>query len=123
MNPSGIEPTEYKVLIEQDKVEEKTKGGIILPDEHKDRQQFAQVRGRIVAMSPFAFPYEKDWPDDTKPQPGDRVMFAKFAGADVEGADGKTYRIANDKDVTAVLRYYDVSSITQQDVDKLLKRY
>lgn len=101
-NTSGINPTEYKVLIRQDRIEEKTKGGIIIPDEHKDRQQFAQITGELVAVSPLAFTYA-DWNGATPPKVGDRVMFAKFAGADVDGKDGQKYRVCNDKDVTAVL--------------------
>ena len=104
-NESGIMPTEYKILVEPIKVDEKTKGGIILPDEHKDREQFAQMQGVLVAVSPLAFTYADDeaWGDAEKPKPGDRVMFAKFAGAAVKGKNGKDYRIINDKDLSAVL--------------------
>jgi chaperonin GroES len=104
-NESGILPTEYKILVEPIKVDEKTKGGIILPDEHKDREQFAQMMGTLVAVSPLAFTYadEEAWGDAEKPKPGDKVMFAKFAGAAVKGMNGKDYRIINDKDLTAVL--------------------
>jgi co-chaperonin GroES (HSP10) len=91
--------------VEPSKVDEKTKGGIILPDEHKDREQFAQMIGTLIAVSPLAFTYadEDAWGDAEKPKPGDRVMFAKFAGAAVKGMNGKDYRIINDKDLTAVL--------------------
>jgi chaperonin GroES len=104
-NPSGIKPTEYKVLVQPIKVDEKTKGGIILPDETKERDQFAQMQGRLVAVSPLAFTYagEEDWGDAEKPKPGDKVMFARYAGAAVKGMDGADYRIINDKDVSAVL--------------------
>lgn len=93
------------MLVQPVKVEEKTKGGIILPDEHKDREQFAQMEGVLVAISPLAFTYAdaKDWGEAEKPKPGDRVMFAKFAGAAIKGRDGADYRIINDKDVSAVL--------------------
>ena len=102
MNLSGINPVEYKVLIEPKKVDEKTKGGIIIPDESKDREQFAQMEGALVACSPLAFTYD-DWKNANPPKPGDRVLFAKFAGAKVTGKDGKEYRIVNDKDIAAVL--------------------
>jgi chaperonin GroES len=103
-NPSGILPVEYKILIQPIEVEEKTKGGIIIPDETKDRDQFAQMKGILVAVSPFAFTYE-DWKgsEDSRPKPGDTVLFAKYAGAVVDGKDGKKYRLVNDKDVCAVL--------------------
>ena len=104
-NTSKIQPTEYKVLISPIVVDEKTQGGIILPDEHKDRQQTAQMRGVLVAVSPLAFSYADDeaWGDAPKPKPGDEVLFAKFAGAAIKGMDGKDYRIVNDKDIAAVI--------------------
>jgi chaperonin GroES len=97
-----VYPTEFKILVEPKKVEEKTKGGIIIPDESKDREQFAQMEGVLVAVSPLAFTYA-DWKDANPPKPGDRVLFAKFAGAKVTGKDGKEYRLVNDKDLAAVL--------------------
>lgn len=103
-NQSGIYPVEYKVLIAPVEVDEKTKGGIIIPDQTKERDQFAQMKGTLVACSPHAFTYE-NWKDsaNAKPKPGDEVLFAKYAGAVVDGKDGKKYRICSDKDVTAVL--------------------
>jgi chaperonin GroES len=105
MNPSGILPTEFKVLVRPIKVDEKTKGGIILPDETKERDQFAQMQGTLVAVSPLAFTYaDKDaWGDTEPPKPGDKVMFARYAGAAVKGMDGGDYRLISDKDVSAVL--------------------
>lgn len=102
-NESGIYPTEYNVLIKPRVVDEKTKGGIIIPDESKEREQFAQMEGELVACSPLAFTYD-DWKDANPPKPGDRVLFAKFSGAKVTGLkDGKEYRLCKDKDVAAVL--------------------
>lgn len=102
-NPSGINPTEYKVLIRPEQVEDRTKGGIIIPEQAKERDQYAQMHGVLVAVSPLAFTYEQ-WPDDgLKPKAGDRVLFAKYAGATVKGEDGVDYRIVNDRDVAAVL--------------------
>lgn len=104
-NDSGIQPTEFKVLIAPKPVQAKSKGGIILPDDTKERDQYAQMEGELVACSPLAFTYAgaHEWNGSDKPRPGDRVLFAKYAGAVVQGKDGKDYRICNDKDVTAVL--------------------
>lgn len=101
-NPSGIYPIEFKALIKPKAVDEKSKGGIILPDETKDRDQFAQMEGTLVAASPLAFTYENaiNW---DKPKVGDCVLFAKYAGAKVTGKDGVEYRLVNDKDIAAVL--------------------
>jgi chaperonin GroES len=95
-NPSGIEPLEFNVLVRQRETEKRTKGGLLLPDEHHERQQWAEVRATVIAMSPRAF-------DDlgTAPDIGDEVIIAKHAGAVVEGVDGVEYRIIKDKDVVA----------------------
>jgi co-chaperonin GroES (HSP10) len=53
-NTSGVLPTEFKVLIEEKKVEERI-GSIILPDQVKERDQYAQTEGVLVAVSPLAF--------------------------------------------------------------------
>ena len=102
-NNSGVFPTEYKVLISPVEVGDKI-GNILIPDEHKDRSQFAQQVGVLVALAPLAFSYDK-WEgiEDQKPKIGDKVLFAKFAGFDHKGKDGKKYRVVNDKDVSAVL--------------------
>ena len=103
-------PTEYNVLIEPKKVDDMSKGGIIIPDTSKERDQFAQTEGVLVAISPLTFTYasEVEWGVADKPKPGDRVLFAKYSGTTVKGSDGKDYRLVKDKDITAVL--YDGSN-------------
>jgi chaperonin GroES len=98
-NKSGISPVEYKVLIKQDVVEEKTSGGIILAAETKNREQMAQSKATIIAVGGNAF---EDW-IGTVPKRGERVLTAQFAGVKADGADGEEYRLINDKDITAVI--------------------
>lgn len=103
LNQSGIAPTEFKCLVLPMVIDEKSKGGIILPDETKDRDQYAQMEGTLIAVSPLAFTYA-DWPDGAMPpKPGDRVLFAKYGGIVRKGKDGKDYRLVNDKDISGVL--------------------
>lgn len=102
-NPSGIIPTEYNVLVRPKEVEQKTKGGIILPDEHRDREQHGSMEGELIAVSPLAFQFD-NWPADAKtPEVGEHVLFSRHAGIIRDGADGKSYRIIKDKDVAATL--------------------
>lgn len=101
VNPSGILPTEYKVLVRPIEVENKI-GSIFIPDQHKEKQEFAQQEGMLVAVSPVAFNYEK-FPDGSAPKPGDRVLYAKYAGFLRVGNDGVSYRVINDRDICAVL--------------------
>lgn len=103
MNPSGIQPTEFKVLIEPKPVEEKI-GSIIIPDQKKEHDKYATTEGRIVAISHLAFTYAtaEEW-GDKRPKAGDRVLYAKYAGVHVKGRDGKEYLLVNDKDICATI--------------------
>lgn len=98
MNPSGITPLDVKVLILPDPVEERTKGGIILADTTKDREKYATVRATLLACGESAF---LEWKE--KPQPGDRIVTAQYAGVNIKGLDHGDYRLCNDEDVIAVL--------------------
>lgn len=102
-NPSGISPTEYKVLVKPKEVEDKI-GSIIIPDSKKDHDTYASVEGEIVALSHLAFTYAdaSEW-DDKRPKPGDRVIYAKYAGVRVKGRDGIEYLLVNDKDICATI--------------------
>jgi chaperonin GroES len=103
INFSGIRPTEFRVLVLPDKVEEQTKGGIIIPDEKKDRDQYAVMEATIIECSPLAFTYESNWPEGSKPKAGDRVVIAKYSGGLIKGKDSVEYKLVADKDVLAVL--------------------
>lgn len=106
-NPSGISPIEFKVLIDPTPIETTTKGGVILADMTKEAEKFAQVKGRIVARSPHAFSYvdAEEWAaaNTEKPEPGQIVLYAKYAGVRVKGKDGKEYLLINDKDICATI--------------------
>lgn len=98
MNASGIVPVDVKVLVKPDVVEEKTAGGILLPDATKEQQKFATVRATLVAVGRSAF---GEWLD--RPKTGVRVVIAQYAGANIKGDDGEMYRICNDEDVISIL--------------------
>lgn len=103
MNTSGIDPTEFNVLVLPDAVGDKI-GSFYIPDEVKDRKQAMATKGTMVAVSPLAFTYE-NWPEGArKPREGDSVIIAKGSGVLVEGADGQSYRLVKDKDICAVVR-------------------
>lgn len=100
-NPSGITPIEYKVLVRPRKADERTKGGIMLPETVVEKDQHASMEGEVIAVSPLAFSYEDGAP---KAEPRDTVIFARYAGINVRGNDGADYRLMNDKDIVAVRR-------------------
>lgn len=104
-HPSGITPFEFKVLIRPDVQEEKTKGGVYLPQDAREDQQRSIMKGKIEAMSAVAFSYA-EWPAGTHlPKAGDRVLYARYAGTEIKGKDDVMYRLVNDKDIGAVIDF------------------
>ena len=102
-NESGIHPNDYRVLVLPSEVEQTTKGGLYLPDDHVEREKFGNTDGVLVAIGPLAFMYE-DWPEGArKPQVGDTVMYAQYQASSRLGRDGKTYWIMNDKSIMATV--------------------
>lgn len=99
MNTSGLQPVEFKVLIKPEDVEETTASGIVLARDVTERERMSQVKGTLVAVGGNAF---QDW-NGVVPALGQGVYYAKYAGINIKGEDGKEYRLANDKDISAVL--------------------
>ena len=99
----GITPTGFSVLVKPDVIEEKTAGGIYLPDKNREKEQYAVQQGKLLDVSPLAFTYEV-WPEGARqPKCGDRVMFPKYEAQEVKGADGEKYWLMADKAIIAIL--------------------
>ena len=92
---------EFKVLLLPDEVKETVgkENLIVLAETTRDKLQAQASRGTLVKASPMAF---SDW-NGVIPMEGDKVVFIKFAGELFKGNDDKEYRIANDKDILAIL--------------------
>jgi chaperonin GroES len=104
MNQSGIKPNGFNVLILPDAVEEKTAGGIYIPDDKKTKDEFATTDGTLIAVTKAAFAHitDEEW-DGTKPKPGDHVVFTKYAGFRKKGKNGKTYLLVKGEDIHATI--------------------
>lgn len=103
MNNSGINPLDMRVLVLPDKAEEVTKGGIIIIPDAVEKEKYATVKATLIAAGVNAWAEARQHPAFTPPQPGQRVMIAKYGGVMVKGSDGEDYRIMNDEDITALL--------------------
>lgn len=108
-NTSGLTPIEFKILVLPDLIADKI-GSLYIPDQKKERDQFAQFKGTLIATGGRAF---EDC-GEPSPQVGDRIYFARYAGKPVDGADGKSYRLINDRDVSAVVTDEAVSFGTEK---------
>jgi co-chaperonin GroES (HSP10) len=101
-NTSGYEPLGDRVLVLCDEVMEKSAGGIIIVEELKARMQMSAETGMIIEVGPSAFEWNADRMrpfGGPKPVPGTRVYFDRYAGTLMEGVDGRTYRMMDDKHI------------------------
>jgi len=87
-----IKPLADRVLVEAAAAEDKTAGGIIIPDTAKEKPQ----KGTVVAVGPG----KKDEPMTVKV--GDNVLYGKYAGTEIT-IDGENYLIMRESDVVAVV--------------------
>ncbi len=92
-----IRPLQDRVIVERIAEEEKTKGGIIIPDTAKEKPQEGKViavgkgkvneNGKIVPLSVKA---------------GDKILFGKYSGTDVK-LNGNEYLIMREEDILGVV--------------------
>ena len=90
-------PLHDRVLVESLDSEEKTSGGIIIPDTAKEKPQ----EGKVIAVGPGSKSEEgKITPMDVKV--GDHVLFGKWSGTEVK-VDGKDYSIMKESDILGII--------------------
>ena len=93
----AFRPLHDRVLVRRIEADEKTAGGIIIPDTAKEKPQ----EGEVVAVGPGARDENgKVQPLDLKA--GDRILFGKWSGTEVK-LDGKDLLIMKESDVLGVL--------------------
>ncbi len=85
--------SQNRVVVEASAAEEKTKGGIIIPDTAKEKPQ----RGKVIAVSDID---EKGNKPSVKI--GDTVLYGKYAGTEVQ-LEGKDYLIMREADIFAIV--------------------
>ncbi len=92
-----IKPLADRVIVKPSPAEEKTKGGIILPDTAKEKP----VIGEVVAVGPG-----KVTDDGKKVAPevkvGDKVLYGKYSGTEVT-VEGEEYLIMREADIFAIV--------------------
>ena len=93
----NLKPLDDRIVIKQSEAEEKTAGGIILPDTAKEKPQI----GKVVATGPGKLL------DDGKRgkmsvKKNDEVIYGKYMGSDIE-IDGEKYVILRESDVLGIV--------------------
>ena len=92
-----VRPLHNRLIVQRLDEDEKTRGGIIIPDSAKEKPQ----QGRVAAVGPGKRD-EKGNLIEMEAQKGDRVLFSKYAGTEVK-LEGDDYFIISEDDVLAIL--------------------
>ncbi len=92
-----VRPLRDRIIVKRLEEEEKTKGGIIIPDSAKEKP----VEGKVIAVGDG-----KIKEDGTKipleVKKGDRVLFAKYSGTEIK-IDGEEHLMMKEDDVLAII--------------------
>ena len=92
-----IQPLADKVFVERVEAQNKTAGGIVLPDTAKEKPQ----RGKVVSVGEGRL-LEDGTRQKVQVKKGDEIIFTSYAGTEVKIA-GKEYLIMNESDIMAVI--------------------
>lgn len=96
---SKLRPIDDKVLVEIEKKQKKTSGGIQLPDEYINREQMKVTTGKIVALADLAF-HDLKVNGAYYPKVGEDVFFKTYSGILIsDKKEDKEYRIVSDIDI------------------------
>jgi chaperonin GroES len=92
-----VRPLHDRVIVKRVEEEEKTKGGIIIPDTAKEKP----VEGKVIAVG------DGKLADDGKKIPlevkaGDKILFGKYAGTEIQ-IDGEEHLIMREDDIIAIV--------------------
>jgi len=92
-----IRPLQDRIIVKRVQEEEKTKGGIIIPDTAKEKP----IEGKVIAAGNGKVQEDgKVRPLDVKA--GDRILFSKYAGTEIK-IDGEEHLIMREDDILGVI--------------------
>ena len=93
----AVKPLDDRVLVKQCEAEERTAGGIVLPDTAKEKPQ----RGKIIAVG-IGKLLDSGKRGEMCVKKGDEVFYGKYAGTEIK-IDGEDYVILKESDVLAII--------------------
>ncbi len=93
----NIKPLQDRVIVQRIEEEEKTAGGIIIPDTAKEKPQ----QGKVLAVGPGKV-LEGGTRVEMTVKKGDLVLFGKYAGSEVK-IDGEEYLIMREDDILGII--------------------
>jgi chaperonin GroES len=93
---SKIRPLQDRVIVKRVAEEQKTKGGIIIPDTAKEKP----IEGEVIAVGPGKV--EDGKRVELSVSPGNRVLFGKYAGTEIK-LDGVEHLILREDDILGII--------------------
>lgn len=93
-------PSGWRILVRVKDIEEKTPGGVIIPEIAQHNERNLSSMGTVVELGPDA--YTREDMSVTWCQPGDTVIFGKYGGHRIVVGDAE-YRIMNDDEILATV--------------------
>ena len=96
------EPTGYRLLIALPEIDEKTQGGVIMPDGLVKDESTASIIGFVIKMGSDAYADKERFPNGAWCKEGDFVIFRSYSGTRFKVA-GKEFRLINDDTVEGVV--------------------
>ncbi len=93
----NLKPIGDRVILKVSETEEKTEGGIVIPDTAKERPQ----RAEVVAVGSGSVD-DKGERIALEVQVGDKVIFGKFSGSEVK-LEGEKYLLVRESDILAIV--------------------
>ncbi len=91
-----LKPLHDRVLVKRIEEDEKTVGGIIIPETAKEKP----IKGEVVAAGPGK--YEKGEKVKMSVDKGDTVLFNKYAGTEIK-IDGEDFLVMREDDILAII--------------------
>ena len=96
------EPTGYRLLIALPEIDDKTQGGVIMPDGLVKDESTASIIGFVLKIGPDAYSDKERFPNGAWCKEGDFVIFRSYSGTRFKVA-GKEFRLINDDTVEGVV--------------------
>ena len=97
------QPTGWRLIVLPFKMDEKTKGGIIMNESTLEKQQVASQCGNVLAMGPQCYTDKERYPEGPWCKVGDWVIFARYAGSRIQ-IEGGEVRLLNEDEVLATVK-------------------
>ena len=96
-------PTGWRILVLPFRMDEKTKGGILMGAETIDRQQVASQCGNVLAMGAQCYKDKERYPNGPWCKVDDWVIFARYAGSRIQ-IEGGEIRLLNEDEILATVK-------------------